>query len=251
MQQVATRHIVPKNDDTLRRQLGSVVREHRQRLGLTQEELAWRANLHRTYITDIERGARNVTLKSVASLAKAFQTTVCNLFSDIGAAAEEPVSRRRCGGDCPDVSRAILMIEDDAADAELAMRAFRQVRLTNPLQVLGDAESGLDRLFGEGRWAKQGALRPQVILLDLNLPGMSGQDFLRRVKADARTRDIPVVILTVSRNDRVILECSRLGAAHFIVKPVGLENFIRITPRLNLHLTLAPPAGGRAKPVSA
>ena len=230
---------VPNVDSNLQVNLGVVVRACRQQLGITQEELAWRASLHRTYIADIERGSRNVTLRSIANLARALQVTIENLLSYASAPTGGAV---RIGTEkTPNEGREILLVEDSASDAAMTVRAFKRAKVTNPLKIVRDAEDGLDYLFGTGRYARGKPVQPQLILLDLNLPQMSGLEFLRQIKGDERTRDIPVVVLTVSRSDRTIIECSRLGAENYIVKPVGIENLVRITPKLNLHLTLAPP----------
>jgi CheY-like chemotaxis protein/DNA-binding XRE family transcriptional regulator len=214
-------------------------------LGITQEELAWRASLHRTYIADIERGARNVTLQSIASLAKALQLTIGDLLSH---ATKPAGTAMRIGAKtAPKAVPEILLIEDSATDAAMAARAFKRAKVTNPLKIVCSAEDGLDYLLGSSRKGKRNRVRPQVILLDLNLPQMSGLEFLRRIKSDERTRDIPVVVLTVSQSDRMIIECGRLGAVNYIVKPFGIENFVRVTPKLNLHLTLGPPANIRSK----
>jgi two-component system response regulator len=235
-QHLLKRNHVPKNDDTLSGRLGAVVRCCRQHLGISQEELAWRSNLHRTYIADIERGARNVSLKSIASLATAFQMTVGDLLSQPSMAA----SGEKPGAASEPTSKGheILLVEDNAADAELALRAFERARFTNTFRVLHRAEEAWDYLLGLGRYRKAGPTRPQLILLDVHLPAMSGVEFLRRLKADERIRSIPVVMLTGSRNEQVILECGRLGAENYIVKPLAPENFIRVTPKLNLRLTL-------------
>jgi CheY-like chemotaxis protein len=235
VQQLAKRHHDPKDEDSLPARLGVVIRTYRQQLGISQEELAWRANMHRTYISDIERGARNVTVKSVANLAKAFQTTVGNLFSYASAPEDDAVRDLIAHSARP---REILLVEDDAADAELALRAFKCAKFTNPFKVVRNAEEAWDYLFALGRYAKRVASPPQLILLDIHLPTMSGLEFLRRLKAEERTREIPVVILTGSRDDRLIIECSRLGAENYIVKPLAPENFLRVTPKLNLHVTL-------------
>jgi CheY-like chemotaxis protein len=217
--------------------LGVVVRTRRKLLGITQDELGWRSDMHRTYIADVERGARNVTLRSIVNLAKALQLTVGSLLSQ-ATGQGTPSSGTEKGPQAPE-SGEILLIEDNASDATMAARAFKRARFTNPVRVAKDAETALDRLFGTGRGAPRSPALPQVILLDLNLPGMSGLEFLRRIKADRRTRDIPVVVLTVSRTDRMIVECGRLGAADYIVKPIGIESFVRLTPRLRLNLTVA------------
>jgi CheY-like chemotaxis protein/DNA-binding XRE family transcriptional regulator len=221
--------------------LGTTVRAYRKRLGITQDELAWRSSMHRTYIADIERGARNVTLRSILNLAHALQVTVGNLLTSATAPAGAALRGSRPAAE--GYSHDILLIEDSETDAAMTERAFRRARFTNPLRIVRSAESGLEYLLRGGF----GSARPQLILLDINLPGMSGVEFLRRIKSERRTRDIPVVVLTVSQSDRMIIECGRLGAENYIVKPLGIENLVRITPRLNLSLTLGLPSVGSRK----
>ena len=192
LRRVAKRHHAPKADSDLQIRLGAVVRACRHRLGITQEELAWRADIHRTYLADIERGKRNVTLGTVANLAKTLQISVGNLFAYVTA---RPRSALRVGATtAPTEVQNILLVEPNAADAAMTARVFKRGKL----RVVRDAEAGLDYLFGTGRYARRKPVRPQLILLDLHLPQMSGMEFLQRVKSDERTRDIPVVLLTVS-----------------------------------------------------
>ena len=218
-------------------------------MGITQEELARRAGLHRTYIADIERGARNVTLRSLANLAKALQLTVGRLFPFASA----PVGRQNfaSGENNRAESGVILLVGGSATDAKLALRAFKRAKFANPLKVAPNGRQGLDYLFGTGRYAKRGPSRPQLILLDLHLPDMSGLEFLRRIKRDASTREIKVIILTDTDRARDISRCCRLGAENYILKPLGFESFIRITAKLNLRLNLGPSsvARSRASPV--
>jgi len=220
--------------------LGEVVRSYRHSLGLTQDELGWRANLHRTYIADVERGARNVTLKSILNLSKALQVTVGRLLSSLSTVAGEVgAAKERLAVDS---SKEILLVEDNSEDVTLTQRAFRRARISNTVRVARDAEEAMGLLFPSARGSRPAMSKLGLILLDLNLPRMSGLQLLRRIKDSKATRDIPVVVLTVSYSDRMIIECGRLGAENYIVKPFGIESLIRLTPRLNLQLTLGPPS---------
>jgi CheY-like chemotaxis protein len=176
------------------------VRARRHELGITQEELAWRADLHRTYVADVERGARNVTLWTIANLAKALQITAGNLLSH--AATPPGMALRNDDAWAPDEAREILLVDHSSTVAVTMERAFERAKLANPIKIVRDGETGLDYLFGTGRYAKRKPARPQLILLVLDLPRMSGREFLLRVRGDERTRDIPVVPLTVSHPSR-------------------------------------------------
>ena len=205
--------------------LANAIKSTRSALGISQEELAARAGLHRTYVSDLERGARNPSLASVAKLAEALELSLPMLF--------EKAEYRKLV--------EILLIEDDPRDVELTLRAFRKMRLTNHIHVARVGVEALDFLFGVGRHADRGGWLPQVVLLDLNLPRKGGLDVLRQIKADPQTRDIPVVVLTVSTHGRDIEECRHLGAKTYIVKPVRFESFREVAPTLNLAWTLVKP----------
>ena len=212
--------------------LGIAIKTERCALGISQEKLAERAGLHRTYVSDVERGARNPSIGSVEKLARALQISVSKLF---GQAA---------GADGTKQLVEILLVEDNPRDVKLTQRAFQKAQITNPLRVVGDGAAALDFLFATGSYAYRGNdEHPRVILLDLNLPGISGLEVLRRIKGDPRTQDIPVIILTVSNRDRDIDECRRLGAETYIVKPLGFQKFSEVTPRLRLAWVLVKPNG--------
>ena len=195
--QMIIRHHVLGADADLQTKLGAVVRACRHRLGITQEELAWRANIHRTYLAEIEHGKRNVTLRTVANLAKTLPITIGHLFA---YATARPRSTLRGGAaTAPTEVQNILLVEHHARAAAETARAFRRARLANPIKIVRDGETGLNYLFGTGRYARRKPMRPQLTLLDLHLPQMSGLEFLQRIKeGDERTRDIPVVVLMVS-----------------------------------------------------
>jgi transcriptional regulator with XRE-family HTH domain len=193
---VTKKHHVLRPDADLQTRIGAVVRACRKHLGISQEELAWRTDMHRTYISDLERGSRNLTLRSIASVAKGLQITIGNLFAHVTApsgtvppAGTEPSSKE---------VREIMLVEHDAQAAEATALAFKRAKLANPLRIVGDGETALHYLFGTGRYAKRKPARPQLILLVPDLPGMPGEEFMSRVKGDRRTSDIPFVILSVS-----------------------------------------------------
>ena len=231
---------------SLQIRLGTAIRLHRLKLGITQEELAWRADMHRTYLADIERGGRNVTLRSVGHLANALQVSVADLLS-----ANQEFEGTTSVDD--ESTGEILLVEDNSTDAQLVVRAFTRAHLTNPVKVVADGEEALDYLNRTGSYVGQEGRAPQLVLLDLNLPKISGMEVLRQMKKNKATRQIPVVVLTGSMHDRNIIECGRLGAENYIVKPVEFENFSRITSALNLAWTLGqgatmlsgPPSGER------
>ena len=204
--------------------LGMAIKTQRASLGISQEELAHRAGLHRTYVSDLERGARNPSIESIEKLAGALQISVSNLFEGAGNGSR---SRQM---------EEILLVQDNPRDVDLTIRAFKKANITNPLKVARDGEEALDLVFAD---ANRGSpRRTLLILLDLNLPKISGLEFLRRIKAAEQTQDIPVIILTLSIRDRDIAECRKLGVENYIVKPVDFQNFSEVTARFGLAWTL-------------
>ena len=125
--------------------------------------------------------------------------------------------------------KIILLVEDSDDDVELTRRAFAKHRLANDIVIASDGQQALDILFGEK------ALTPQVVLLDLNLPKLSGLDVLRRIRADPRTVLLPVVVLTSSDHDRDVIESYRLGANSFVRKPVDFLEFVEAARQLGLY----------------
>jgi CheY-like chemotaxis protein/DNA-binding XRE family transcriptional regulator len=220
---------------------GASVRNLRFRLGISQEELAERADMHRTYIAGIERGARNVTLKSIDKLARALGVSTAALLSSAAKTASQPGDPQRESHTGKFVD--ILLVEDRQSDVELTLQAFKKANITNPVHVVYDGAEALDFLFCRGQHAnRKMENRPQIVLLDLNLPKINGLEVLRRIKSDERTRTIPVIVLTMSRRDRDISECHRLGAETYIVKPVDFNSFSKVTPQLSLRWALLEPA---------
>jgi two-component system response regulator len=141
--------------------------------------------------------------------------------------------------------KIILLVEDNPDDEALTRRAFRKNNILNQVVVARTGAEALDFLYGTGVYAGRDlSVRPAVILLDLNLPLVSGLDVLRRIRADARTQLLPVVILTSSREEQDLVEGYRLGANSYVRKPVDFGEFLEATRQLGLYwlvLNEAPP----------
>jgi len=130
--------------------------------------------------------------------------------------------------------KTILLIEDRADDVDLTLRALEKNRIANEVVVCVDGLDALDFLFARGRHAERAEL-PELILLDLNLPRLTGLDVLREIRADERTRRIPVVVLTSSAEDQDILASYDLGANSFVQKPVDFTQFVEATRQLGMY----------------
>lgn len=132
--------------------------------------------------------------------------------------------------------KCVLLVEDTPDDAELTLRAFRKNHLFNEVVVVQDGAEALDYLFGQGAYAGRGPRAlPQFVLLDLNLPKLSGLEVLQRIRADERTLCLPVIILTTSREQQNMMEGYRLGANSYIRKPVDFEQFSEAVKQLGLY----------------
>jgi CheY-like chemotaxis protein len=130
----------------------------------------------------------------------------------------------------------LLLIEDQPSDAELALRALRDLDLGKHLQLVEDGAEALDFIFGEGDYAERSvADAPGLILLDLKLPKVSGHEVLRRLKSDERTSDIPVIVLSSSKEDSDVERCYELGVNSYVVKPVDFGQFTETVQRIGTY----------------
>jgi CheY-like chemotaxis protein len=120
----------------------------------------------------------------------------------------------------------ILLVEDNPGDVRLTREAFKDGMLRNNLEVVMDGEAAMDYLRGAGDYSQKP--RPDLILLDLNLPKMNGREVLAAIKADPELKRIPVVVLTTSSDEQDIMESYKHFAASYIVKPVSMEKFVNV-----------------------
>ncbi len=141
--------------------------------------------------------------------------------------------------------KIILLVEDNPDDELLAIRALKKNKIMNDVVVARDGTDALDYLFGTGAYSdRDTSVTPQVILLDLKLPKIDGLEVLRRLRNDERTKLLPVVVLTSSKEDKDLNESYRLGANSYIRKPVDFIQFTEAIKQLGLYwlvLNEAPP----------
>lgn len=200
-------------------------------MGISQEELAERAMLHRTYISDVERGARNVSLLSIERLAQALGTSLPAIFSPDAALA-----------DSMDQMVDILYVEDEADEVMVAQQSFKHAKITNRIVVVRDGLAALEFLQCTGRFAnRKPEGRALLVLLDLDLPRINGLEVLERIRKDARLRSTPVIALGTSEADCDTAVSKRLGADACILKPLDFQKLAQVTAQLNLHWALQPP----------
>lgn len=117
----------------------------------------------------------------------------------------------------------ILLVEDNELDAELTMRALKKGKLANKVKWVTDGQQALDYLFREGDYTQRDNIPPRLVLLDLKMPRVGGIEVLRAIKADERTRRIPVVVMTSSQEEQDVAETYNLGVNSYVVKPVDFN----------------------------
>lgn len=137
------------------------------------------------------------------------------------------------------MNKMILLVEDNASDEKLTLLAFKKCGIQNEVVVLRDGAAALDYLFAKGKHVDRDAsVLPAVVLLDLKLPKIDGLEVLRRIRADERTRLLPVVVLTSSREDEDIVRSYSLGANAYVRKPVDFAEFVAAAKGLGLFWLL-------------
>jgi len=145
----------------------------------------------------------------------------------------------------------IVLVEDNPDDVELALKALRRSGIANEIRVLRDGVEAVEYLFCTGAYAHRDiADAPSMILLDLKLPRIDGLEVLRRIKADARTRSLPIIVLTSSREERDIVDSYQLGVNSYIVKPVDFEQFTEAIRQLSMYWLVLNQLPMRSRPAA-
>lgn len=145
------------------------------------------------------------------------------------------------------------MVEDNRMDVELTLDAFREARLDNEIEVVSSGEQALDRILGRGRYAENKPPLPDLILLDIKLPGLSGLDVLKRLKETPVIKRIPVIVLTSSRDEADRIQGYDNGANSYLVKPISFSGFLDVVKTIGdywLTLNVEPPMDGPQGPQS-
>jgi two-component system response regulator len=133
-------------------------------------------------------------------------------------------------------NKKILLVEDNPDDVKLTLRALEKSRIANEVVVAQDGVEAMEYLNGQGKFAgRDTSVLPQVVLLDLKMPKMDGLEFLKRIRAEERTRLLPVVVLTTSSEDRDRVESYKLGANSYVRKPVDFKQFVESVQHLGLY----------------
>lgn len=133
----------------------------------------------------------------------------------------------------------VLLVEDNPSDAELTLRALKKKNLANRLFHVKDGAEAIDFVFAQGAYSNRRVeYGPKVVLLDLKLPKIDGIEVLRKIKLDDRTKKIPVVVMTSSREDRDLVDCYNLGVNGYVVKPVEFDDFARAVSELGCYWLL-------------
>lgn len=137
------------------------------------------------------------------------------------------------------MNKVILLVEDNASDEKLTLLAFKNCGVSNEVIVMRDGAAALDYIFGTGKHAgRDASVLPTVVLLDLKLPKVDGLEVLRRIRADERTKLLPVVVLTASKEDEDVLRSYSLGANAYVRKPVEFAEFLQAAKTLGLFWLL-------------
>lgn len=225
----------------IQQNFGTVIRALRRERNLSQEELANLSGLHRTYITDIERGTRNVSLKNITRIAAAMNLSLQEMFMLVDQCSRDErniLSDSIAKGSFRDEPIEIVLIEDDQNFVELTLYALNKGNIINHVRVLHDGEEAQRYLFDKRMVENEKKPIPGVILLDLFLPLIDGFQLLENIKNNESTKNIPVVVMTSSVSRADMDRCLALGVEAYLTKPISIENFTDVMRTLGFRSIL-------------
>ncbi len=192
--------------------IGKTIRKRREQLGISQTELAEKAGLHRTYINNIEGGSKNISIDSLKGIADALNTKISELLSSAEESSEDSGQPIK-----------ILLVEDNPADVFMFKRCVKQSSLPTAVEVLDNGKKAQEKL---DRYKDTPSDElPDIVFLDLNLPGRSGYEILGDLKGNDMLRHIPVIILTTSSNPQDVRRTYGHFANSFMTKPVDPSEY--------------------------
>lgn len=227
----------------LRQFVGAAVRDIRLGQDLTQEELANRSGLHRTYITDVERGNRNISIESIEKIASALRTPLSALF----ARSEElqtqgqgqPVRLMQHRPNRDAVPVEILIAEDDRSFIDLTVHAFKNANVRNTVHTVHDGGEVLSFVHATGPYEKRSSLPlPSLIILDQNIPKGGALEVLERLRSHPASKETPVIVLTASQNDVNSMRKAGFSFVECVTKPVSVTDISRVAATFGMQLML-------------
>jgi transcriptional regulator with XRE-family HTH domain len=235
-----------RNEQTIVRSIqikfGAIIRARRLSSELSQEEVAHRAGLHRTYVTDVERGARNPSLKSIKRLCDALSISLSEVFAlvEMQGSADQQSDRSELKKELRRDGRLeILIAGDDVADLDATTRAIRETGLVNTIHYAHNSVELLDFLAPSGtRELQETHQVSAIVLLDLTQPHVGGVEILRRIRENPLAVLIPVIVLVSSESQPALRTAQRIGISSFIVKPVDFTKFVQAVEKAGLSWIL-------------
>jgi CheY-like chemotaxis protein/DNA-binding XRE family transcriptional regulator len=225
---------------TFQARFGSVVRSQRLNDGLSQEELAHRSGLHRTYVTDVERGARNPSLNSIKKLSDALGVSLSALFGLVEGVDGKAQLPGGAGGQkrsARNGSVDILVAGDPSSGVESMLRSVN-ANLTNSIQFVRDGQETLDYVFGTGTFKKRDILKtPDVLILDLGLTNVGSLEVLSKLRENPITSSIAIIALA-SQSDQDLGRAKELGITDVITMPIDVSKFVRALTQAGYQLSV-------------
>jgi two-component system, response regulator len=233
-----TEQMIPK---TFQARFGAVVRSQRLSAGLSQEELAHRSGLHRTYVTDVERGARNPSLNSIKKLSDALGMPLGGLFGLVEEAdrrEHQTAASSHQENASPHKPAAILIAAENSSNADTVIRVLSENNIVNNVHVVHDGAEAMDYVFCTGAYKKRDFLEtPGLVLLDLRLGKIDAFTILAKIRDNPLTRPIPVVALG-AQSDQDLAKARQHGVTEFIVAPFDFPKFALASAQLGFQWTL-------------